>query len=109
MVVGENEVIIFNLPSDATGTITVKVNNDFYTAYVSNGKANLTIPKLHAGIYYVNATYNGNAKYDVSFNDTKMFKVVKHSVNMSLFDNGNRTIVIALQGHTLAHAVQPQH
>ena len=96
IVVGDDEVILFELPSDATGTITVKINSGLYTAYVANGKASLTVPKLHAGIYYVNATYNGNAKYDVCFNDTESFKVVKHSVNMSLFDEGNRTIVIAL-------------
>ncbi|WP_458404599.1 Ig-like domain repeat protein [Methanobrevibacter sp.] len=96
IVVGDNEVIIFELPGDATGNITVKVNNYVYTAYVSNGKANLTVPHLHAGRYVINATYNGNDKYGVYVNDTEFFYVVKHNVEIELFDEGNRTIVIAL-------------
>ncbi|MEE1129584.1 MAG: Ig-like domain-containing protein [Methanobrevibacter sp.] len=93
--VGDNEVIIFNVPEDATGNITVKVAGKTYTVAVSGGKGNLTVPKLHRGDYTVEATYNGDDKYLPS-NSTATFKVAKHSVEMEVVDEGNKTVVVAL-------------
>ena len=58
-------------------------------------KVKLTIPKLHRGDYTIEATYNGDGKYLPS-NNTGAFKVAKHSVEMEVVDEGNRTVVVAL-------------
>ena len=93
--VGDNEVIIFNVPEDATGNITVKVAGKTYTVAVSGGKGNLTVPNLHRGDYTVEATYNGDDKYKPIDNKTS-FKVAKHSVEMEVIDEGNKTVIVAL-------------
>ena len=94
--VGDNEVIIFNVPEDATGNLTVKVNGQTYTVAVSGGKGNLTVPKLHRGNYTVEAQYNGDDKYLPSDKVNATFKVAKHSTEMEVVDEGNKTVVVAL-------------
>ena len=98
VVYGDNEVIIFNVPEDATGNITVKVNNKTYTVAVSGGKGNLTVPKLPAGNYTVEATYNGDGKYKSSENSAK-FEVTKLKLDaddIKVFDQGNGTVVVVV-------------
>ena len=94
--VGDNEVIVFNVPEDATGNLTVKVNGQTYTVAVSGGKGNLTVPKLHRGNYTVEAQYNGDDKYLPSDKVNATFKVAKHSTEMEVVDEGNKTVVVAL-------------
>ena len=94
--VGDNEVIIFNVPEDATGNLTVKVNDKTYTVAVSGGKGNLTVAKLHRGNYTVEAQYNGDDKYLPSDKVNATFKVAKHSTEMEVVDEGNKTVVVAL-------------
>ena len=94
--VGENEVIIFNVPGDATGNITVVVDGKTYYVPVSGGKGTLTIEGLQKGDYDVNATYNGDGKYLSSLNDTQTFKVIYESSEMSVVDEKNGTIVVYL-------------
>ena len=76
----DNEVIIFNVPEDATGNLTVKVNDKTYTVPVSGGKGELVLPDMGAGNYTVEATYNGDTKYESSTNSTK-FEVAKDKLN----------------------------
>ena len=94
--IDDSEKIIFTLPEDATGNITVFVGTDTYTVYVSGGHGNLIIPKLNSGIYRVNATYNGDKKYSASKNDTEMFKVIINSNQMEIIDEKNNTLSIYL-------------
>ena len=93
---GEDEVITFNLPTDATGNITVVVNRQTYYVAVSGGKGTLTIPGLHKGDYLVNATYNGDSKYAAFTNNTQVFKVIQHSTEMTVVDERNRTVTVHL-------------
>ena len=51
------------LPEDATGILTVKVNNKTYTAEVKNGKASVDVGKLPAGDYNIEISYSGDDKY----------------------------------------------
>ena len=95
---GDNEVIIFNVPEDATGNITVTVNGKTYTVAVSGGKGNLTVPKLPAGPYTVEATYNGDGKYKSRDNSTK-FEVAKVKLgpeDINVVDQGNGTVVVVV-------------
>ena len=94
--VGDDEVILFKLPTDATGYITVIVNNKQYQIAVYGGNATLTIQGLHKGDYRVNASYSGDDKYLAYENNTQTFKVIQHSVEMNVIDEGNRTIFIYL-------------
>ena len=61
---GENATIVVNLPEDATGNVTLNVNGTEYNATVENGKAVFSVPVGEAGLYYVNATYLGDGKYN---------------------------------------------
>ena len=96
--VGDNEVIVFNVPEDATGNLTVKVNNQTYTVPVSGGKGELILPDLGAGNYTVEATYNGDDKYEPNTNSTK-FEVAKDKLNpddFKVFDYGNGTVAVVV-------------
>jgi len=62
-----------NLASDATGTITVKVNGQTYTKELVNGKASIILPD---GSYDAVITYSGDAKY-AGFTITKKVTVKK--------------------------------
>jgi hypothetical protein len=65
---GENATVIVRVPEDATGTITINVKGQDYTAEVEGGKAIFTVPGLTKGDYDVDARYSGNKKYEA--NDT---------------------------------------
>lgn len=94
--INDSEEIIFTLPEDATGNITVSINKDTYTVCVSGGHGSLIIPKLHHGNYTVNATYNGDNKYSSCKNDTEMFRVIVNSGQMDIIDEKNNTLSIYL-------------
>ena len=96
--VGENEVITFTLPDDATGNLTVVVNDKTYNVPVDGGNATLTIPGLFAGNYTIDVTYNGDGKYASSTNSTK-FEVEKAKVSsddIKVVDQGNGTVVVVV-------------
>ena len=61
---GENIKITQKLPSDATGTITIRVGDYVDTVRIVGGLNNIIVPNLGVGIYAVNVTYNGNDKYN---------------------------------------------
>ena len=52
-----------NLPSDATGNLTVTVDGVNYTAPLVNGSATVTVPKLAPGDHNITVTYTGDDKY----------------------------------------------
>lgn len=94
--INDTEEIMFILPDDASGNITVFVDEKMYTVAVSGGKGTLTISKLHNGDYKVNATYNGDGKYLSSQNDTESFRVIINSDQMDIIDEGNNTVSVYL-------------
>ena len=109
--VGENEVIRFVVPEDATGTLTVVIggveynfdiangtlgsgqNSNEFTVAVSEGKGILVISGLPKGEYTVNVKYNGNDKY-LSATNATVFKVINNDTHVH--DGGNGTIIIDL-------------
>lgn len=52
------------LPSDATGNLTVIVNNKTYTQELVNGNATINVDDLTPGDYNATVTYSGDGKYD---------------------------------------------
>ena len=114
--VGEEELILVFLPGDATGNLTICINNvseviniNESTVHGLNGILVLYLVEdsLNAGYYSVNVTYNGNKKYNPSM-DFANFTVYKKSdynvtyecvgdvltVNISENVTGNVTIQI---------------
>ena len=74
---GENQIIRFPVdPSDATGNLTVLVNNKTYELKLTRPILNLD--NLPAGEYNVSVTYNGNLEYYPSVNNTSF--IVKKKV-----------------------------
>ena len=60
---GNPSVYSINMPSDATGTLTVTVDGVDYTEKLANGRATVTIPELSGGSHNIRMTYSGDAKY----------------------------------------------
>ena len=63
-------VFTLSLPPDATGTLTVNVNNKNYTQNVIDGKSIVGISDLNPGIYTAHISYSGDDKYEsIIFDD----------------------------------------
>ena len=110
IVVGENEVILFTLPSDATGTLEVIINGESFTVdlddalgapvyesrftvAISDGEGVLVLSGLSAGEYNVVVTYGGNYKYLNSSNSTT-FRVSASDCEVNVIDLGNGTVKV---------------
>jgi hypothetical protein len=61
---GENAIFNVSLPINATGNVTVSVNNKFSSSEVKNGQASITISGLTKGDYEYNVTYSGDDTYN---------------------------------------------
>ena len=57
-------MVSVTLSDDATGSVSVEVNGNNYTASVANAKALIAIPDLAAGEYTLGVVYSGDAKYN---------------------------------------------
>ena len=76
---GNETLIVVTLPEDATGNVTVKINDTYYvfdTQNLTDGKAILPGVVLPAGNYTVEVTYNGDENYAVNTNSAN-FTVFK--------------------------------
>ena len=76
--VGENATIIVNLNSDATGNVTITLDNQNYTVAINEGQTIKVIGGLKAGTYDVFVKYIGDNNYNSAQNTTK-FTVLKIS------------------------------
>ena len=76
--VGENATIIVNLDSDATGNVTITLDNQNYTVAINEGRTIKVIGGLKAGTYDVFVKYIGDNNYNSAQNTTK-FTVLKIS------------------------------
>ena len=76
--VGENATIIVNLDSDATGNVTITLDNQNYTVAINEGQTIKVIGGLKAGTYDVFVKYIGDNNYNSVQNTTK-FTVLKIS------------------------------
>ena len=103
--VGEDGVITVTVPEDATGTITIEIDGERYTAEIENGKAVFIVPGLKVGVHDIVAFYSGDEKYlpanvtgEIKVNpvDNKTNGTVKHHGGIALSDypTGNPIFVL---------------
>ena len=59
----ENAEIPIVLPVNATGTVTVKLSDNVYTASLLNGSCVIVLPKLELGNHSAKITYSGDDNY----------------------------------------------
>ena len=67
--VGDNATITVVVPRDASGNVTIYINNKTYTEKVVNGTAVFTVSGLAHGNYTVIANYSGDRKYNSDVED----------------------------------------
>ncbi|MBE6500361.1 MAG: Ig-like domain repeat protein, partial [Methanobrevibacter thaueri] len=97
----ENPEFSINLPSDATGNLTVIVDgNKTYTEALVNGSASLTVPGLSEGDHNITVEYLGDIKYSsVSKNTTVHVPVYRLSsngnINIAYTGNGVYKVLVS--------------
>ena len=85
--VGDTAIITVNLPSDATGTVTITVNGQTYTEAVSNGSAVFNVSGLSNATHIITASYNGDKKYlKVSNTSSIAVSKIKTSIGVKASD-----------------------
>ena len=67
---GEDVIINVKTQKDATGTVTITINNIKEVINLVNGSATYTLSKVTAGVYNISAIYSGDDKYLASSNST---------------------------------------
>ena len=73
---GDNATIMVKVPTDATGNVTIYLNEtNMGTFNVTGGSVQLVVSDLAGGDYVVNVTYNGDSKYNPRDKNNTKFKV----------------------------------
>jgi hypothetical protein len=80
------------LPDDATGTVTVVVDGNTYTAEVVDGKATFTLENLDMGEHPVEVHYSGDANYP-PMDYVKVLNIAYYGPTAVL---GERGVVLAI-------------
>ena len=94
--VGEDAVIIVNVPKDASGNVTVSVGKDVYNAVISNGSAKVVVSGLGAGVYNVSANFTDDKYAQNKANATVVVsKVTDYNMNITVpeFKEGVNSII----------------
>ena len=73
----DGQLIIVELPSDATGLVTAEINGTLYASLVDNETAVINVPNLSSGNYTTIVTYHGDDKYE-SVNTSENFNIEDH-------------------------------
>ena len=60
----ENAEILIVPPNNATGTVTVKLNDNSYTSSIYNGSCIIVLPKMQPGNHSAKITYSGDDSYE---------------------------------------------
>ena len=61
--VGNDVTVNVALSEDATGEVSISINDTNYTCTVENGVASIVIPDLPVGQYALDVDYSGDYKY----------------------------------------------
>ena len=107
--VGEELTITVNVPSDATGDVTVSVDGKEYNVAIENGKAVKTIAGLKADDYTVTVKYAGDNNYNAavaasSFTVSKVDSTMDVTVNDIVF-GGDLIVDAVLPGDATGEVV----
>lgn len=92
----ENKQLVFDLPEDATGIMTLSINNENYSVDVSKSHK-IELPDLNEGKYEYNITYAGDEKYS-SFrtNGSVTIKSKVNEFNVDSNPSNNSQIFVSL-------------
>ena len=60
---GKNEYFIAELPNDANGTLTIKIDDEIQNAEFKNGTTNISLSKLTYGPHEISVSYKNDGKY----------------------------------------------
>lgn len=80
---GQNLTVDVILPKEASGNVTITIDNKDYISVVKNGKASQVISNLSSDNYTLLVKYGGNKEYD-SVNSTKNINVAKASPKLEV-------------------------
>ena len=96
--VGDKAVINIKTPEDLCGNVTVSVDGENHTVFVSGGQGTLVIPDLDVGPHTVDVTFDGCKKYEASNNSTtfNVNKVNTIESDIKVIDQGNGTVVVVV-------------
>ncbi|MEE0025313.1 Ig-like domain-containing protein, partial [Methanobrevibacter sp.] len=102
----EEAVIVVNLPSDATGSVTLTIGDEFTdTVDIEDGKATFEIYDLTIGTKALNIVYSGDNYYDTLTDNENSFKVTRAlfepTVNAHLNENGSKSQMKIFVPHDL--------
>ena len=102
ILVGDDETITFEVPSDATGKLLVDdlllismEDGNEYVVNINDGTGELTVSGLPQGEYLVKVYYEGDEKYLPSDNKTT-FRVSPRDIDLDIVDYKNRTVVVSV-------------
>ena len=110
---GDYATVIVRVPEDATGTITITVDNKKYTEEIENGTATFKVPGLVKGDWDVDVVYSGDKKYegndtitdilvyrndpvDNHTDDYEYPSDVSKGINLSDYPTGNPILIMLL-------------
>ena len=98
---GDKAVITVTTPEDLYGNVTVSVNGENHTVYVSGGHGTLVVPGLDVGNYPVDVKFAGNEKYEPTGNSTefKVSKIETDPGDIKIIDQNNGTVVVVVPGN----------
>lgn len=80
---GQNLTVDVILPKEASGNVTITIDNKDYISVVKNGKASQVISNLSSDNYALLVKYGGNKEY-ASVNSTKNINVAKASPKLEV-------------------------
>ena len=114
--VGDDELIKFETAENITGTVKVQINDRNYTAFVSQGKGNLTVSGLSAGKYNITLYFTEDEKYlpatarnNFTVNQTTvsiriMTRDVEYGNNetITVYVNGTGKVTVSVDGNVIA-------
>ena len=95
---GDKAVIKVQTPKDLCGNVTVSVDGENHTVFVSGGEGTLVVPDLGVGPHTVDVVFDGCKKYEPS-NSSTTFNVNKVNIDESdikVIDQGNGTVVVVV-------------
>ena len=101
---GRDELIKFETVSNITSAVKVEINGKNYTAFINEGKGNLTVYDLAAGDYNITLYFEGNEKY-LNASAKNNFAVLKATpeielsvVNITYTENETVTVYVDAVG-----------
>jgi ABC-type molybdate transport system substrate-binding protein len=94
---GDDDEVSINLPSDASGNLTVSVDGVETTVPVVNGSASVKLGELTAGEHDITVSYSGDGKYSAySKSVTATVAKAEPAVNVTVPSNAQEGKVVPI-------------